>query len=74
MPESLIDKNPELYGKYYNKEHLFNSIGFGGTIPYVCPNCGNIGLINCSLEGYDNAFEDDSYPPVLDDPNECGPC
>jgi hypothetical protein len=32
--------------------------GFGSTIPWVCLNCGNIGLIDFGgLEGYKLAFE-----------------
>lgn len=53
-----IDKLPPTYQKYHNKEFMSRSVGFGGTIPYQCLNCGNTGLINQSgLEGYNKAFE-----------------
>lgn len=33
------------------------AVGFGGTIPYRCTNCGNIGMIDSDgLEGYKKAF------------------
>lgn len=33
-------------------------MGFGGTIPYECTNCGNVGLIDMDrLEGYHLAFK-----------------
>lgn len=44
--------------KHNNEPHLSKSIGFGGTIPWKCINCGNTGLIDHSgLECYNKAFE-----------------
>lgn len=53
-----IDKCPKIYGKYYNKTHLFSAVGFGGTIPYKCAGCNRIGLINMSLECYEDLFDE----------------
>jgi len=46
------------YGTYdETKEKMSHTLGFGGTIPYQCLNCGNAGLINFGgLEGYKKAF------------------
>jgi len=44
--------------KYRNKEFINHTMGFGGTIPHECLNCGNTGLIDIDgLEGYKKAFE-----------------
>jgi hypothetical protein len=33
------------------------AVGFGGTIPWHCTNCENVGLVDASeLEGYSKAF------------------
>lgn len=56
LPKSIILKHPQIYGKYYNRTYLSPAIGFGGTIPYKCSGCGKEGLIEISLEGYDNLF------------------
>ena len=48
----------KIYEKYENSPYMFSTIGFGGTIPYECLNCGNTGLIDAGgLEGYDKSFE-----------------
>jgi DNA-directed RNA polymerase subunit RPC12/RpoP len=48
---------PSLKG-YQNKPFMSHAIGFGGTIPYKCLNCGNVGLIDVDgLEGYRLAFK-----------------
>ena len=37
---------------------MSHAVGFGGTIPWECMNCGNRGLIDFGgLEGYEKAFE-----------------
>ena len=44
--------------KYRDNPHMSYTGGFGGTIPWECMNCGNVGLIDFGgLEGYDKAFE-----------------
>lgn len=44
--------------QYRNKPYMSMTVGFGGTIPHVCMNCGNSGLIDMGgLEGYKKAFE-----------------
>jgi hypothetical protein len=47
------------YGKYNEEnEQMSCVVGFGGTIPHSCMNCGNTGLVNMDgLEGYKKAFE-----------------
>lgn len=48
--------------KYIEPSKLDNpymspAVGFGGTIPFECTNCGNTGLIDMDgLEGYRKAF------------------
>lgn len=43
-------------GQWYESlGHLSPAIGFGGTIPYRCPECQNVGL-TASLEGYQDSF------------------
>ncbi len=43
--------------KYRDSEHMSHAMGFGGTIPWECLNCGNTGLIDSGgLEGYQQAF------------------
>jgi len=43
--------------KYRNAPRMSYAIGFGGTIPWECTNCGNTGLIDFGgLEGYKMAF------------------
>jgi hypothetical protein len=44
-------------GKLKEDGKLSPIIGFGGTIPLVCTNCGNCGLIDTEIEGYKIAFE-----------------
>jgi hypothetical protein len=47
----------EVLEPYRDKPYLSRAMGFGGTIPYECMNCGNIGLIDIGgLEGYQQAF------------------
>lgn len=44
--------------KYRDNPKMSYAGGFGGTIPYLCTNCNNIGLIDSDgLEGYEKAFE-----------------
>lgn len=41
-----------------NKPYMSHYMGFGGTIPHECLNCGNRGLIDFGgLEGYKMAFQ-----------------
>jgi len=43
--------------KYRDNPYMSNAMGFGGTIPYKCTNCGNVGLIDMGgLEEYEMAF------------------
>jgi len=48
----------QLYGTYNETtEKISHALGFGGTIPCKCLNCGNVGLIGFGgLEGYKKAF------------------
>ncbi|PLS18884.1 hypothetical protein CVD28_00340 [Bacillus sp. M6-12] len=47
----------KVYEDVRNKPYMSRSMGFGGTIPHECMNCGNIGLIDFGgLEGYDQGF------------------
>lgn len=44
--------------KYRDEPYMDHAMGFGGTIPHECMNCGNVGLIDYGgLEGYKMAFE-----------------
>lgn len=44
--------------KYRDNPRMDYAIGFGGTIPWKCTNCGNVGLIDFGgLEGYEMAFK-----------------
>lgn len=48
----------EYLEKYRNMPYVSPSMGFGGTIPHKCLNCGSSGLIDINgLEGYEKAFE-----------------
>lgn len=41
-----------------DKAHMSHAMGFGGTIPHKCMNCGNTGLIDFGgLEGFKQAFQ-----------------
>ncbi|MFF2876373.1 hypothetical protein ACFVR2_08635 [Gottfriedia sp. NPDC057991] len=41
-----------------DKPYLSQTIGLGGTIPFKCLNCGNVGLIDYGgIEGYKQAFK-----------------
>lgn len=55
LPKEKILRFPP-YGKYYDKTYLSPAVGFGGTIPYKCGSCGEVGLIDCCLEGYEAIF------------------
>ncbi|MBL4952198.1 hypothetical protein JK635_08245 [Neobacillus sp. YIM B02564] len=45
------------YEPYRKKPYMSPAVGFGGTIPHECLNCGNRGLIDFGgLEGYKKAF------------------
>lgn len=51
-------KDIKVLEKYQDKPYMSRSVGFGGTIPYECINCGNQGLIDFGgLEGYQQAFK-----------------
>lgn len=53
----LADKTKS-YEDVRNKPHMSHAMGFGGTIPHSCLNCGNVGLIDFGgLEGYKKAFK-----------------
>lgn len=44
--------------EFENKPFMSHAVGFGGTVPYKCLNCGNVGLIDINgLEGYKMAFK-----------------
>lgn len=44
--------------EYRDNPHMNHYMGFGGTVPWECTNCGNVGLIDIGgLEGYKQAFE-----------------
>lgn len=46
------------YKDVKSKPYMSHAMGFGGTIPHECLNCGNVGLIDFGgLEGYKHAFE-----------------
>lgn len=48
----------KIMSAYINTPHMSNTLGFGGTIPHECLNCGNTGLVDAGgLEGYEKAFE-----------------
>jgi len=50
--------NVRVLQKYRNKPFMSHTMGFGGTIPWICLNCHNAGLIDFSgLEGYEQVFE-----------------
>ncbi|MED4284718.1 hypothetical protein P4679_22625 [Priestia megaterium] len=51
------------YENVRNKPYMSRAMGFGGTIPHKCLNCGNYGLIDYGgLEGYKQAFESIKEP------------
>lgn len=52
-------------GKWYPEHSLLQPpLGPGGTIPWVCTNCGNRGLINMrGLEGFEQAFTAERLGP-----------
>ena len=49
----------KFYGTYRNKtDDISHAVGFGGTVPHICMNCKNTGLIDFGgLEGYKKAFK-----------------
>lgn len=58
LPKKNIESCPRIYGNYIDKPYMSGAVGFGGTIPYECTNCENVGLIDGrGLEGYEMAFE-----------------
>lgn len=58
VPVDVVETCPEIYGKNFDKSQMNYAVGCGGTIPYKCTNCGNVGLIDCEgLEGYHMAFK-----------------
>ena len=54
----MIERYPEIYGKYWNKTLKTSAIGFGGTIPWECCHCHETGLINSYMETYSDVFEE----------------
>ena len=61
IQNKLNDKSEfvqKLYADKKNKPYMSPAIGFGGTIPCECLNCGEQGLIDIDmLEGYKKLFE-----------------
>ena len=56
--DKMGEMTKSIFEKYRNEPYMSHAMGFGGTIPHQCLNCGNIGLIDFgSLEGYDMAFK-----------------
>jgi hypothetical protein len=54
----LGDVNTKSLEKYRSQPYMSHAVGFSGTIPWQCTNCGNQGLIDFGgLEGYAKAFE-----------------
>lgn len=44
--------------EYKDKQFFSHTMGFGGTIPWECTNCGNVGLEDFDgLEGYRKTFK-----------------
>lgn len=44
--------------KYRDEPYMDYALGFGGTMPHQCLNCGSVGLIDIErLESYNKAFE-----------------
>lgn len=59
-PNGLGDEveDSESLAPYRDKPFMNHMMGFGGTIPHECMNCGNIGLIDIDeLECYKKIFE-----------------
>ena len=55
--DSLGDISKPIMEKYRKTPYMSHAIGFGGTIPWECTNCRNIGLIDFGgLEGYKMGF------------------
>jgi hypothetical protein len=50
-------KLPSVYHKYKDQPKMSQMMGPGGTIPHECLNCGNVGLINMSMECINKGFE-----------------
>ena len=47
-----------MFEKYRDNAYMSRACGWGGTVPWKCMNCGNIGLIDFGgLECYKQAFE-----------------
>jgi hypothetical protein len=58
-PKGLQGKHKDIdvLTKYQDKPYMSHAMGFGGTIPHECLNCGNVGLIDFGgLEGYEQGF------------------
>lgn len=54
--ETSLVKN--IMEKHRNNSYMSMACGYGGTIPWECMNCGNVGLIDFGgLECYKKAFE-----------------
>lgn len=48
----------QIMEKHRNSMYISHTMGFGGTMPWNCTNCGNEGLIDFGgLEGYKQAFK-----------------
>lgn len=56
--DEMGETSKQFYEKYRNTPKMSRAVGFGGTIPYKCLNCGNTGLIDIGgLECLEKAFE-----------------
>jgi hypothetical protein len=48
----------DTYEDVRNKPYMSHAMGLGGTIPWKCTNCKNVGLYDFDgLEGYRKTFE-----------------
>ena len=55
---SMGEISKKIMEKYRNAPYMSHVMGFGGTIPHECLNCGSVGLVDsCGLEGYEMAFK-----------------
>ena len=56
----------EVLKEVKNKPYMSRAMGFGGTIPHKCLNCGNIGLIDTDgLEGIQQGFRSIKKPFIV---------
>jgi hypothetical protein len=57
VDEIKTEEFKKIIEKYRDNPHMSNAMGYGGTIPYECTNCGNRGLVDIELEGYKKTFK-----------------